>query len=85
MLSGKLRQAVNWETDRKEGGCLLLDDQYTKTGRPIAEVLREKHPDMRVPPVEKPMCVAYEEYEDVPKTVLLNFTEVDVTLVASMS
>ena len=38
---------------------------------------------MWVPPVENPMCAAFEEYEDVPNTVLLDFTEYDVTWVAS--
>ena len=54
-----------------------------KTWRPVAEVLRQKHPDMRVPPVENTTCAAFEEYEDVPKTVPLDFTENDVTWVAS--
>ena len=38
---------------------------------------------MRVPPVENPTCAAFEEYEDVPKTVPLDFTEDDVAWVAS--
>ena len=38
---------------------------------------------MRVSPVENPTCAAFEEYEDVPKTVPLDFTENDVTWVAS--
>ena len=38
---------------------------------------------MRVPPVEKPACVAFEEYEEVPETVPLEFTEDEVTWVAS--
>ena len=50
MLSGKLIQAVCQATDREGGGCLLPDDQCTKTGRLVAEVLREKHPGMRAPP-----------------------------------
>ena len=50
VLNGKLMQAVRWETDREGGVCLLPDDQCTKTGRPVAEVLWEKHPYMRVPP-----------------------------------
>ena len=54
VLSGKLRQAVRRETDREGVGCILLDDQCTKTRRPVAEVLREKHPYRRVPPVKNP-------------------------------
>ena len=54
VLLGKLRQAVRRATNREGGGCLLSDEQCTKTGRPVSEVLREKHPDMRVPPVENP-------------------------------
>ena len=38
---------------------------------------------MRVPPVENPTCAAFKEYEDVPKMVPLDFTEYDVTWVAS--
>ena len=53
VLSGKIRQAVCRATDREGRGCLLPDDQCTKTGPPVAEVLREKQPDMWVPLVEK--------------------------------
>ena len=81
VLSGELLQAVRQATNREEGGCLLPEDQCTKPGRPVAEVLREKHPDMRVPPVKNPTCAAVEEYEDVPETVLLDITEDDVTWV----
>ena len=59
------------------------DDQCTKTGQPVAEVLREKYPDMRVPSVENPMCAAFEEYGGVPETVPLDFTENDFMWVAS--
>ena len=83
VLSGKLRQAARWATVREGGGCLLPDDQCTKTGLPVAEVLREKHPDIRVPPVDNPTCTAFEEYEEVPKTVPLDFTEDSMTWVAS--
>ena len=38
---------------------------------------------MRVPPVEKPTCAVFEEYEKVPKTVPIDFTEDDVMWVAS--
>ena len=35
------------------------------------------------PPREKPTCVAFKKYGDIPKTVPLYFTENDVTWVAS--
>ena len=54
-----------------------------KTGQPVAEVLREKHPDIHVPSEENPVCASFEEYKEVPETVLLDFTEDDVTWVAS--
>ena len=38
---------------------------------------------MRVPPVENPMCAAFEDYEEVPEMVPLDFTEDDVMWVAS--
>ena len=54
-----------------------------KTGQPVADVLWEKHPDMRVPSVENPTCAAFEEYEKVPEMVPLDLSEDDVTWVAS--
>ena len=74
LLSGKLRQAIRQATDREEVGCLIPDDQYTKTGRPVDEVIWKKHPDMCVSPVENPTCAAFEEYREVPETVPLDFT-----------
>ena len=38
---------------------------------------------MRVSPVENPMCTAFEEYEDIPEMVPLDFTEDNVTWVVS--
>ena len=83
VLLGKLRQALRRATDREGGGCLLPGDKCTETGRPVADVLQEKHLDMCVPPVENPTCAAFEVYEGVPKTLPHDFTEDDVTWVAS--
>ena len=63
VLSGKLWQAVHRANDREGVGCLLLDDQCTKTGRPVAEVLREKHLDMCVSPTENLTGTDFKEYE----------------------
>ena len=38
---------------------------------------------MHVPPEENPTCAAFEKYGELPKTVPLDFTEDDVTWVAS--
>ena len=38
---------------------------------------------MRIPPVENTTCAAFEEYEEVPDTVPLDFSEENVTWVAS--
>ena len=38
---------------------------------------------MRVPSAETPTCAAFEDYEDVPETVPLDFTEDDVMWVTS--
>ena len=65
------------------GGGLLLGDVCKKTGQPVADVLRGKHPDMRVPPVETPTYTAFEEYGEVPETVPLDYSEDYVTWVAS--
>ena len=58
-------------------GCLK------NIGQPVADVLQEKHPNMGVPPVEKPTCAALEEYEEVLETVPPELSEDDVTWVAS--
>ena len=83
VLSGNLRQDVRRATFREGGGCLLPGEKCTKTGRPVADVLQEKHPDMRVPPVENSACAAFEKYEDLTKTAFLYVTEDDVMWVAS--
>ena len=72
------RPSVGQPTGRGEGVSYRMTNAQ-KTGRTVAEVLREKHPCMCVPPVENPACAAFEEYEDVPEMVPVNFTEDDVT------
>ena len=63
----------------KGGGVLLPGDVCTKTGRTVEYVLKEKQSDIRVNPVENPMCVSLEEYKEVLETVKLEFSEDDIT------
>ena len=65
------------------GGYLLPGDICNNIRQPVAEVLQEKHPNTRVPPVENTTCTDFDKYEDVSKTVPLYFTEDDVTWVVS--
>ena len=74
-------KAVGKPTGRR--GCLLLGDLCTKTGRPVIEVLRENQLNLHVLPVEELMCAYFEEYEKIPETVTLDFSQDDVTWVAS--
>ena len=82
-MSGKIWQAFGRSTNREGGKCLLPEELCNKTGIPVAEVLREKHPYMQVPSMENPICALFEEYKDLPETTPLIFTEDDVTWVAS--
>ena len=51
VLDGKLCGAVRFATGRGQGGPLRPDDACSKTGRPVMDVLRYKHPDCVVPTV----------------------------------
>eukprot|EP00957_Ditylum_brightwellii_P045845 3478240-Ditylum_brightwellii.AAC.1 len=83
VLVGKLHQAVQRATARQGGGVLYPTDQCTKSGQPVVEVLKGKHPDTRVLDVLDPNCTAFEEYDRVPEVVPLDFTQGSVAHVAS--
>ena len=55
----KLWQAVCRASNREGVGCLLPEEFCTNTRQQISDVLQEKHPGMRVPPVENPTCAAF--------------------------
>ena len=54
VLRGKLRTAVRWITEREKGGVLLPEEQFTKTGERVLEVLCTKHLDARPPVCSMP-------------------------------
>jgi hypothetical protein len=49
VLDGKIRGAVRFATGRGMKGPLRPDDTCSKTGEPVLDVLRSKHPKIRVP------------------------------------
>ena len=83
VLSGRLRQAVRHLTDRGGGGVIDPDGECTKAGRPVTQVLEEKHPDMREPDLTDPEGGAFEPYKETPFAVPLVVSEEMVEKVAS--
>jgi hypothetical protein len=49
VLSGRICQAGRYVTNRDGGGVLGPTDRCTKTGRPVIDILRVKHPPLREP------------------------------------
>ena len=61
LIDGRLRVAVRWATSRSSGGMLSPADTDLKKGRPIINVLRDKHPDCRTPDLEMEGWASFEE------------------------
>ena len=64
VLSGRLRKAVRDLTSRGNGGVLQPSDTCTKSGRPVMDVLKEKHPPLREPPLIGTKEGSFEPMED---------------------
>ena len=73
VLEGKLRQAVRFITQRDQGGVLQIDALDSKSGLPVLDVLKSKHPKAVIPPPE-----VLEEYEKIPSFVPLDITATTV-------
>ena len=78
LLKGKVRQAVRFATERDKGGIFDRDDLDSKTGRPVFEVLKSKHPEAIILEGNH-----LEEYEHLPELVTLDITEDTVLEVTS--
>ena len=82
VLDGNLRTAVRNLTDGVRGGVLGPEDLCTKTGRPVIEVLRDKHPDQRLPDLWDPNSLAFSKFEEVPDPIPLDCSPEIVEAVA---
>ena len=82
VLDGNLRTAVRNLTDGVRGGVLGPEDLCTKTGRPVIEVLRDKHPDQRLPDLSDPNCLAFCKFDEVPDPIPLDCSPEVVEAVA---
>ncbi|KAI2493136.1 hypothetical protein MHU86_21397 [Fragilaria crotonensis] len=80
---GKLRSAVRTLTDRSGGGVRQPDDLCSKAGRPVWQVLQEKHPALRDPTSVGDADGAFEPYPDLPAPVPVCITQDDVEAISS--
>lgn len=83
VLSGRLRQAVQALTRGDKGGVLQPDENCTKTGRPVLEILREKHPKMRIQDLDAADRSCFEPYDRTPQPLPVEITAEDVEEIAS--
>ena len=83
VLSGRLRSAVRTITARSGGGVRQPDDLCSKAGRPVWQVLQEKHPALRDPETVGAVDGAFEPYPDLPAPVPVAITQDDVEAISS--
>jgi hypothetical protein len=85
VLSGRIPSAVRTLTNLDQGGVLQPDDDCTKTGLPVLEVVRRKHPAMRdpAPDLSEPDRGSFEPYSALPEPVPVEITGDVVETVAS--
>ncbi|KAI2506100.1 hypothetical protein MHU86_8331 [Fragilaria crotonensis] len=83
VLSGRLRSAVRTLTNRSGGGVRQPDDLCSKAGRPVWQVLQEKHPALRDPTSVGDADGAFEPYPDLPAPVPVHVTQDDVEAISS--
>ena len=78
VVNGKIWSAVRGILGQRPSGVFFPVDAETKTGRHIMEVLRDKHPVMRIPDLTYPECSYFEEYEKYPDVMPLDISEEDI-------
>ena len=81
--SGRIRAAVRNLTRREGGGVLEPDALDAKSGKPVNDVLRAKHPAMREPKAEDIGIRVFEPYDATPQQIPLDVTAEIVEEVAS--
>ena len=62
VIDGRLKAAVRYATNRSGGGVLAPGDIDSKSGLPVIEVLRNKHPKIRRPELDRAGWASFEDY-----------------------
>ena len=83
VLSGRLRSAVRNLTGRSGGGILHPDEPCTKSGKPVWQVLQDKHPPLRDPDMLQSIDSGFEPYPALPTAIPICVTPDDVEIISS--
>jgi hypothetical protein len=83
VLAGWLNSAVRALTNHSSGGVRQPADLCSKAGRPVWEVLQEKHPALREPPTVGNADGALEPYPHLPSPILVTVTQDDVEVIST--
>ena len=67
---------------REGGGVLRQGDACTKIGRPVRELLQEKHPPLQEIDASDPIKYPFEFYKEVPDVIPLDISASYVEVVA---
>ena len=67
VLEGRISEAVNSVVDTDRGRLYQPEDECSKTGRSVIDILREKHPEVIVPPDKH--FDSYEDAEELPESM----------------
>ncbi len=79
---GKLREALQFLTSTHEENIILQPNQIDpKSSKSVLEVLKSKHPPLRIPDITNPEF-ELDKFEYVPQPLPLHITENDVKLMA---
>ena len=65
------------------GGVLCFDEDDTKTGRKVIDVLHDKHPDLRIPDLDQEDWASFEAYDECPTSIPVDCSQEIVAEVAS--
>ena len=81
-LNGKLKEATNILTSQTTTSILLPTSIDKKTNLPVIEVLKQKHPEIKINDLTNPLF-QFEEYDPPLQHLPLQFFEEDVTAITS--
>jgi len=83
LVRGRVRQAVRHLTNRASGGVIDPDGVCTKTGRPVIDVLRDEHPQLRMPDADDPDGPFGSTYAEMPDQLAVDITGETIEKAAS--